>query len=225
MEKLPLTLHQQAAYDSLRNFALSEDGGIATLEGYAGTGKTFLIGRLLNELIDNGHFTSTQLAIAAPTNKAVAVLASKTREDVPASSIHSLLGLKLKELEDGGQTCVKDGDSSLHNYSVVVVDECSMVSIEIFKNIIYSRRTTKIIFVGDPAQLPPVGEAQISPTFTAVDKRFMLSEVVRQAADNPIIKMSMVIRKAIEEQRRAMGGRSGLRPSMRCSSVGWPVAA
>ncbi|WP_435607699.1 ATP-dependent DNA helicase [Pseudomonas knackmussii] len=195
-----LTQHQQAAYDLLLAVATGgKDTMMATLEGYAGTGKTFLMGKLVKELSEEG----IRVAIAAPTNKAVAVLREKVGGDlVHAASIHSLLGLKMKELENGAQECVPDGESSLHEYGVVVVDECSMVSQDMFSRILFSRGACKVIFVGDPAQLPPVGDDLESPVFRDVKMRVRLSEIVRQAADNPIIGLSMQIRSAIEEQRR-----------------------
>ena len=72
-----------------------------------------------------------------------------------------------------------------------------------FSRILFSRGKCKVIFVGDPAQLPPVGDDLESPVFRDVKMRVRLSEIVRQAADNPIIGLSMQIRSAIEEQRRS----------------------
>lgn len=196
---IQLTTHQQSAYDLLVGFIKDKDTGLATLEGYAGVGKTVVVGELVRALS-----LKMKMAIAAPTNKAVAVLREKiNNHDVHAASIHSLLGLKMKELENGTQECIPDGTPSLKEYSVVVVDECSMISEEMFRHIIMMRGTCKVIFVGDPAQLPPVGDQYESPVFRDVKLKIRLSEIVRQAADNPIIGLSMQIRSAIEEQRRS----------------------
>ena len=51
LQKMTLTPHQQGAFDSLMNFAsLDSTAGMAVLSGYAGTGKTFLVGKLISEL-------------------------------------------------------------------------------------------------------------------------------------------------------------------------------
>jgi len=218
---ITFTEGQQAAYNTLLRFARGEtDHSLAVLEGYAGTGKTTLIGRLLADLSD------TTLAVAAPTNKAVRVLQEKIleagvgvdaaplepgdrnrRQPRPGAlsfgSIHSFLGLQMSEREDGTQECKQARDPSIHEYALVVVDECSMIGMDLFQRIAISKRDALVLFVGDPAQLPPVepGES-ISPTFSRVQLKAVLTEVVRQAADNPIISLSVMIRNAIEADRR-----------------------
>lgn len=198
-EEVTLTPHQQSAYDLLERFAVGgEDRLLAVLIGYAGTGKTTLIARLVRALS-----ARIKIAVAAPTNKAVAVLAEKIGVDsIHASSIHSLLGLKLSEQENGEAHCEQDGEASLHEFQLVIVDEASMVGTDLFRYIMLHKRGCRVLFVGDPAQLPPVGEAEASPVFRMVDHKVMLSEVVRQAAGNPIIGLSMQIRRWIEDDRR-----------------------
>jgi exodeoxyribonuclease-5 len=179
-----------------------------------------LVGKLLAAV---GDMT---VAVAAPTNKAVRVLREKihaagvTVDDAPIEpgdrnrrqprpgsvsfgSIHSFLGLQMSEREDGTQECKQARDPSLHEYALVVIDECSMIGMDLFQRIAVSKRNALVLFIGDPAQLPPVepGE-QISPTFTRVQLKAVLTEVVRQAADNPIIALSVMIRQAIEADRR-----------------------
>jgi ATP-dependent exoDNAse (exonuclease V) alpha subunit len=75
-----------------------------------------------------------------------------------ALSIHSLLGLKLVELEDGTTKCERGyAEPSISEYELVVVDEASMVDATLFKAILQFRGRARILFIGDPAQLPPVG--------------------------------------------------------------------
>lgn len=173
-----------------------------TLEGYAGTGKTTLVGVLLRELAN-----SARVAVAAPTNKAVGVLRDKIGDGTPAEfrSIHSFLGLRMSEREDGTMECKPGGAPSLHEYDLAIVDECSMIGDSLFTMVLGAARTCRVLFVGDPAQLPPIDQSsvvpRVSPTFDQVQSRVMLSEVVRQAADNPIIALSMRIRLAIETGR------------------------
>lgn len=211
----PLTPAQALAHDQLLPFLQGRHkAGLAVLEGYAGTGKTFLVARLLRDLAD------LKIAVAAPTNKAVRVLRDQLIEaDVavleagdPDSgvrlpqarigcvcrSIHSLLGLKLKELENGQQETTSERKSTLRDYDVVVVDECSMLNRFLFEKIVMERGQAQILFVGDPAQLPPVKEEALSPVFEKISFVVRLAEVVRQAADNPIIQLSIRLRQLIE---------------------------
>lgn len=177
---------------------VDSDDGLFLTNGYIVTHNTTLVGVLLREVADQ-----LRIAVAAPTNKAVGVLRQKVG-DVPAEfrSIHSFLGLKMREREDGTMECSPDGLPSLHEYDLVIIDECSMIGDKLFELIVTMQRGARILFVGDPAQLPPVERStvvpQVSATFSHVQHRAMLSEVVRQARDNPIIALSMKIREAIE---------------------------
>lgn len=201
VESAKLTPGQASALATLLDFASGKPGmpAMMTLQGYAGTGKTFLMGELLRQLAGR-----VRVAVAAPTNKAVGVLREKIGNDALAEfrSIHSFLGLRMREREDGGVECSPGGMPSLHEYDLVIIDECSMIGDKLFEMIVTMQRGARILFVGDPAQLPPVERStvvpQVSATFTHVQSRAMLSEVVRQARDNPIIALSMRIREAIE---------------------------
>lgn len=222
-----LTPGQQTAYDALSAFLMGKTlHSLAVLEGYAGTGKTFLMGRLLADLTRDLVHSPYTIAVAAPTNKAVRVLKDKLVEagaqivamgneegfrrrspqpGCTCRSIHAFLGLKLKEQDDGRQEAVPEGQSTLHQYDIVILDECSMLDDALFKKIIHWRGNAHILFLGDPAQLPPVrGEkTTLSPVFDRVDYRLRLSEVVRQAKDNPIIRLSIHLRQLIESGVKA----------------------
>lgn len=207
-----LTSHQLAAYNAAEAFCAGQHGArMMTLEGYAGTGKTTLVGALVRSF---GR--RLRIAVAAPTNKAVAVLAEKIGESgsalVEFGSIHSFLGLRMTERDDGRHDCVASGDSTLHHFDVAIVDECSMIGPDLFGRIATtaSNNNVRILFVGDPAQLPPVeSSGDQSPTFSHVQHKALLTEVVRQAADNPIIGLSMKIRAAIEGRYRMDAARIG----------------
>lgn len=199
---ISLTDHQQAAYDQLRQFAMGEGevNQLFVLQGYAGTGKTTLISELINDLESSGEFM--RIAIAAPTNKAVKVLREKIEGNLEFGSIHSFLGLRMREQDNGQQECRQAGNSTVHEYDLIIVDEASMLGKDLFRLVVTAiRENTRVIFIGDPAQLPPVGEKNQSPVFDMVQSKSVLSEVVRQAKDNPIIKLSMAIRSAIEADR------------------------
>jgi len=198
------TAQQQSAFELIRAFATGEHGAaMMTLAGYAGTGKTTLVSGLVRDLAED-----ISIAIAAPTNKAVSVLRDKIKDSygsVDFGSIHSFMGLRLKEQDDGRHQIVPEGDSSIHDYNLVIVDECSMLSQALFGHLVMltGPTDTRVLFVGDPAQLPPVDDdGAESPTFTHVQHKAVLTDIVRQAADSPIIKLSMRIRESIEANRR-----------------------
>jgi exodeoxyribonuclease-5 len=199
MTGIILTPQQHSVYLRLIDFASNGDAALACLQGYAGTGKTTIIARLVHDLA-----STRNIAVMAPTNKAVGVLQGKIGEvpGVEYGSLHSFLGLRMREREDGTQECTADGSPTLHQYDVAIVDECSMVSVPLFEAILRTKRGCKIIFVGDPAQLAPVGDDTDSPVFRFVPETLHLTEVVRQARDNPIIAASVAVRDAITDGRR-----------------------
>lgn len=204
MEKITLTSEQQAAFELLRDFAIGNgSAAMACLEGFAGTGKTTLVAKLLHALP-----AGMPVAVMAPTNKAVGVLQAKLQAEgdvqgLEFGSLHSFLGLRLKEGEDGSHQCTMDGVASLHEYRLAVIDECSMVSEALFTAVLRAKRNCRVLFVGDPAQLPPVEDkGEDSPVFRMVNLKARLNAVVRQAQENPIIAASMRVRDAINANRR-----------------------
>ena len=223
--EMQLTPGQQVAFDTLLPVLKRAEGQpqIAVLEGFAGSGKTTLVARLLAEIAGG-----QAVAVAAPTNKAVRVLKDKLveagvavasagedegllrgRKPKPGAgctlkSIHSFLGLQMRELDNGKQEASKERDSSISDYAVLVVDEASMLSDDLFARVVQERGSCRVLFVGDPAQLPPVnGHGALSPVFDRVTLKVRLAEVVRQAADNPIIRLSMQVRALIEADVKA----------------------
>jgi len=190
---MTLTPHQQFAFDTLMDFASPDsNAGLAVLAGYAGTGKTFLVGKLVGALA--GKF---RLAIAAPTHKALSVLAAKIDATVDFLTVHSLLGYKMTANDDV-KVAERDRPPSIDKFDFIFIDEASMIGSKFFSDIVMYRGWTKVLFVGDPAQLPPIGEPGVSPVFSRVKFQLLLSEVVRQAAENPIIALSMAVRAAHE---------------------------
>ena len=194
-----LTESQQRTYDALMPFLSGETTNrSAVLTGVAGTGKSYLTGKIVIDLVSDGH----RVAVAAPTNKAVRVIKEKVElqagRSVGAnfSSIHSLLGLRLIEHEDGNQSCQPLGEPTLGLFEVLIVDECSMIGENLFKLIKEYQEEARVLFVGDPAQLPPVAEKEdVSPTFTESEIKVALTEIVRQAEGSDIIRLSTYVRE------------------------------
>src|SRR5690606_29513970 len=107
-----------------------------------------------------------------------------------ASTIHSAIYKPIEDAETGYTEFVLNKDSAVSTASLVVVDEVSMVGEDIGRDLL--SYGTKVLVLGDPFQLPPIsGEG----FFTGLAPDIMLTEIHRQAEDNPIIRMSMDIRE------------------------------
>jgi exodeoxyribonuclease-5 len=154
---------------------------IFRLFGYAGTGKTTLA-RHLAEGVDG------DVVFAAYTGKASLMLQRAGCEG--ASTIHS--GLYKARRDEGGRwEFFIDYSSAFRTAKLIVIDECSMVDEKVALDLLSFG--VPILVLGDPAQLPPVGSAGY---FTNVRKPdVMLTEIHRQAKDNPIIRVATDIRE------------------------------
>jgi exodeoxyribonuclease V len=150
------------------------------LAGWAGTGKTTVATVLASEI-------DGPIVYGAFTGKAALVMDSKGCTG--ASTIHSLIYIA-KELPDGKVVFNYNSNSVVRSAALVVIDECSMVNAELGKDLLSFG--TPVLVLGDPAQLPPVqGEGY----FTSRKPDFLLTDIHRQAKENPIIAMSMVVRE------------------------------
>lgn len=176
---------------------------VALLNGYAGTGKTFLVADILSELCREGR----DVLALAPTHKAVAVLHEKFQRaglEIDCMTMHRALGVKMRDTGVELQA-VFTGRSLLVNYRAIVVDEGSMINRTYFDRIMSDAKSVgaAVLFVGDLAQLPPVGDEGLSPVFTDVQTQFTLTEIQRQSvATFEVPLMGQKIRLAIEEGRR-----------------------
>ena len=150
------------------------------IAGFAGTGKTTLVHFIIQEL----GLHENQVVFVAYTGKAALVLKQKGNKN--AMTAHKLL-YHSEELPDG--TYRHTPRVKLEKkYSLVVVDEASMLPQEMIDLLLSHHVHT--IFLGDPMQLPPIDSEQ-----TILDHpHVFLDEIVRQALENPIIKLSMDIR-------------------------------
>ena len=153
---------------------------IFRLFGYAGTGKTTLA-RHIAEGIDG------ETVFAAYTGKAALVLRNKGCTD--ARTIHSLI-YRAQDLDEEVPSFVINEQSPANDAALIIIDECSMVDEELGRDLLSFGRP--VLVLGDPAQLPPVKGGGF---FTEAEPDFMLTEVHRQAADNPIVRMSMIVRE------------------------------
>ncbi|MEM6838828.1 MAG: AAA family ATPase [Cyanobacteria bacterium P01_C01_bin.120] len=181
------TPEQATALQDLINFA-NGDKAIHGLFGFAGTGKTVLLQGWLKALRESGY--ERPIVFTAYSNKAVNVLQSMVDRwdlDIECQTCAKLLGLKPQiDFKNGEQYFAKayGEDSTISDYAIVVVDECSMVGSTKTHKGLWEYLTeeaglfTKLLFVGDYAQLPPINEP-ISKVFLEIKEPSNLSQVKR----------------------------------------------
>lgn len=204
-----LTDDQSKAVRIISDFLESETDQVLILLGAAGTGKTFLTKGITDFL----KLKDRRFELMAPTGKAAEVLASKADEE--ATTIHRKIFNN-----DGTKTEYIQPDISqvkqVFNGTTVICDEASMVSdttadfsksyeslLEaLMKYVNLEWASNKIIFIGDPAQLPPVKSklslalqpSHITNKYGVPCKLTELHEVVRQKKDSGILKVAQAIR-------------------------------
>lgn len=185
---IQLTKDQSDAIEAIVAFWES-DNQLLTLGGFAGTGKTTLIANAVSSLRESTKKRCKHIAFCSFTGRAASVLRGKlstvsfTPDDY-CGTIHRLIYTPI--LQNGKISGWKKKNALF--YDLIVVDEASMVSKEIFKDL--TSYNIPIIAVGDHGQLPPVGD-----TFNLLQNpKVKLTTIHRQAANNPIIKLSMMAR-------------------------------
>lgn len=194
-----LTPDQQRACSAFADWLAAPEQGVPfVLSGYAGTGKTFLSMRLMAQVEQAGLCWT----VVAPTHKAVGVLRrhldlAGLRPSWYPSTIHRLLRLKLKRERDL-ERCEETEQTALalEHLGLVLVDEASMIDSTLLEISLRCAHPfgTRLVFVGDPAQLPPVGES-VSPVFAMARAcRVSLSQVVRH--QGPVLRLANGLRKA-----------------------------
>lgn len=183
-----LTDQQQSALTAMLQFIADPDEFFFVLGGYAGTGKTFL----MRELVARCKSSHAQFAFTAPTNKAAKVLRAVTGQ---ACTIYSFLGLRIEKNGELKELVSGDTPDDISLFDVIFVDEASMINRRLMKHLedVAKYHRIKIIFLGDPAQLPPVGEPE-SPVW-ALPNGSQLTKVMRY--DNQILKLVTAIRDVI----------------------------
>lgn len=201
-------LDQWTAYTDIMNFFNSIGGGMFLLTGIAGTGKTYLMAKLVTE------FKKKKILVSAPTHKAVRVIRNEAGIDyqnIQFATIHSALGLKEKIDGYGKVTYVVDKTvpNKLQKYNIeyMIVDESSMLNDELFKDLlVHVSSGLKILFLGDPVQIPPINtdnalifRDDIQQLYNIKECR--LHEVIRQAQGHPVINLGHVIRDNTESHK------------------------
>ena len=171
---------QDAALKAVSAWLKAGERQVFRLFGYAGTGKTTLARHIAED-------AGGEVCFAAFTGKAAHVMRAKGARN--AGTIHSLI-YRTRGEDENGPTFVLNDDSAAGKAALVVIDECSMVDAEIGRDLLSFG--TPILVLGDPAQLPPIAGGGF---FTEAEPDVMLTEVHRQAADDPIVRLSMIVRE------------------------------
>ena len=191
---MQLTPQQQLAFDTICTAIASRQPVLLT--GFAGTGKSTTIATVIKSL------SHKMITIATPTHKAAAVLSAMLETNgiispnVKVTTIHKALGKRPLKQSNGTMLFTKP---TKEVYGILIIDECSMIDSELFDDINQAAPTASIVYVGDPAQLPPTsGQGALSPVFSSIAHRAHLSEVIRQGVGNPIINLSEALRRVME---------------------------
>jgi exodeoxyribonuclease V len=196
-----LTNEQQTAHDYIIDWYKTNKNSVynpyIVIGGYAGTGKTYLCSQISKSF--KNEYKKMNIAFVTFTGKASSVLKSRLIEESYVGlndyigTIHSLIykpnykyDVKLKKPVFCGWTKVDDLDSQ---YDLIIIDEASMVSHEIWKDLL--SYNIPIIAIGDHGQLPPISDK----TFNLMTNlNFELKNVHRQAENSPILSLSKFIR-------------------------------
>lgn len=171
---------QDAALKQVSEWLKDPNGAqVFRLFGWAGTGKSTLARHLAGDL--------KSVRYAAFTGKAALVM--RKRGCKGAGTIHSLIYSLISDKEGEPQFAL-DAESPAADADLIVIDEVSMVDEVLGRDLLSFG--TKVLVLGDPFQLPPV---QGTGFFTDAEPDLMLTEIHRQARDNPIVRMSLDIRE------------------------------
>ena len=224
-----LTKGQNQIVKQINEFLTDTKQNVFLLNGYAGTGKTFITKGITQYLEKIGR----EFTIMAPTGKAAKVISDKTMQT--ASTIHRVIynydNVKEYKVDgvEGSETyrCYAELKVNVDTAEAVyIIDEASMVSDrysdgEFFRfgsgyllkdllkyiNIDHNDHNKKVIFIGDNAQLPPVG----MNTSPALDASYLkenyqvavasgyLTEVVRQKGDSGVLNNAAMLRDGLEQ--------------------------
>ncbi len=209
--KLKPTRDQSFAIQSLSEFLFNnENANIFLLKGYAGTGKT----TLMRTLVENLHHNKMSFCLLAPTGRAAKVLSKYTEKKT--STIHKKI--YYSKVDKSGNFKFNLKTNKIKN-SVFIIDEASMISDfsssnDLFKknsflkdiiDFIDFKTNSKLIFIGDTAQLPPVNQT-ISPalnsdflknSYNLKINEYEIIDVVRQTEESGILYNATEIRNCI----------------------------
>lgn len=157
---------------------------ICVLSGAAGTGKTTVI-KAIVENIERVHGQAAGFLLMAPTGKAAERI--KTQTEKNSMTIHSYLASN--DWLNKNFTLKRIGGSKGQDVNTIIIDECSMIDLNLFATLLRSinwNSVQRLILVGDPNQLPPIGRGKVfSDTIAWLNDEYpdnvgVLTENIRQ---------------------------------------------
>lgn len=212
MNEIKLGKEQQGAINSIKDFIKHSNKTPYSLIGYAGTGKSTIIKKLV-EFLEEEYI---DYVLCAPTHKARSVIQYATERE--AITIHQLLKLspqiEILDLDLRNLIFLPDTKkgAQIPYKGVVICDESSMVNDDLY-NLLISRAkafSAKIIFVGDIAQLKPVKSTYSSLVFNVEDKS-ELTTIYRQSYDSGLSTVLPTLREnTIPRFKEAIGKEGSL---------------
>ena len=196
-----LFTQQNEAFLWAKDFIENKNIVEATLTGSAGTGKTFLLKHLINNI-------SGTYCITAPVHKALRVL----EETVNSKTFHSLHGLRpnidLASFDISNPQFDPLADPHAKNFKLIICDEASQINRSLYQlNLDRAKKYGyKILYIGDNCQLPPVSKSKYdyeneSMVFK-VSYKFELTEIVRQEKGNPLLEPFQLLRDDIKNKTK-----------------------
>ena len=208
MNSFQLSEDQRDAVDKICNKLANSNPKkhtIAVLTGSAGTGKTTVVGEIINRMYIYSPLTPVELC--ATTHRAAIVLKNITTQlsahstkDVQTG--HSLFKLRPSATKTGKEVNKQTGKCNIEYGSTVIIDEASMIGNDFLTAIvdIVKDKALKVLFVGDPFQLPPPKDA--CSIFDGSFSTYKLTTVHRQTKDNPILSKADEFREYIQGIRK-----------------------
>ena len=206
------TPEQDAVLSAIVDFMFQKDQDMVfLLKGYAGTGKSSLLGALVKTMTAFKQKT----VLLAPTGRAAKVFSAYSNH--PAFTIHKKIYRQKRFSDDVGHFSIID---NLHTDTLFVVDESSMISndgidssvfgtgrlLDDLIHYVYSGDNCRLLLIGDTAQLPPVGQEESPALQEQILEGFGLkviartmTQIVRQAFDSGILFNATNLRKALSE--------------------------
>ena len=191
--EIKLTTDQENAKNLIVEWFTNTDDKIFVLSGYAGTGKTFLIDYVVRQVLRLN--VGVEAVFVSPTGKAAANL---VRCGCIAGTVHSLIYVRDGEefdVDENGEIIDKKELTFVKrsmidaNIRLIIIDEASMINETVLNDLLSFG--VKCLFCGDGAQLPPVNGT--CPLMQ--NPHYTMTEIVRQASDNPIIRLATMARE------------------------------
>jgi exodeoxyribonuclease-5 len=205
------TLKQDIVLQQLSDFIFDSSPNLLyVLKGYAGTGKTTIVGAIVNNLWK----AKKSSVLLAPTGRAAKVMSTYSKNE--AFTIHKKIYMP-KQSKNGNVDFVMQINK--HKKTIFIVDEASMISdlpsqsklfgsgslLDDLMQYVYSGHQCKLLLIGDTAQLPPVkldlspalNDKQLALSYNKEVIKMELDEVMRQGQDSGILMNATLLRESL----------------------------